>query len=84
MGCFSFFFVMKSGLCQVYEGTGFPAAVQFKSILPPALRVTVSSPGWMKVGGSEDEINSNRDRNITAVKNTIRKRQYIHNITSVH
>lgn len=33
---------------------GFPLAVQFKLVLPPAVSVTVSGLGRMKVGGSED------------------------------
>lgn len=55
IGCFSLFSGMRSEGSQLYDdGMGFPVAVQFKSILPPALRVTVSFSGWVKFGGSED------------------------------
>ncbi len=45
---------MGCGSCQLYTGTGFPVAVQFKIILLPAATSSVSFSGAVKTGGSED------------------------------
>ena len=45
---------MECGRCQLYDGTGFPAAEQFKVRFLPATSSSVSFSGLVKVGGSED------------------------------
>lgn len=58
MGWSAFWFLLVScigcGKCQLYTGTGFPVAVQFKMILLPAESFSSSCSGLAKVGGSED------------------------------
>lgn len=42
--------------CQLYMGLGFPVAVQFKEISPPALRSKTSGSGLRNIGGTREEI----------------------------